>query len=185
MARKSKSGITIGLISDTHGLLRPEATRALAGVQRIIHAGDIGRPEVLEQLRTIAPVDAVRGNNDKAPWAADIPNYQTLEIGGVTIHVLHDVNELDVDPEAAGIQVVVAGHSHRPAITRGLPGAPRRDADGVAALRDPVKSWAQPMRRILFVNPGSAGPRRFSLPVSIGFIQVLAGRAAAKILRIL
>jgi putative phosphoesterase len=159
MARKSKSGITIGLISDTHGLLRPEATRALAGVQRIIHAGDIGGPEVLEQLRAIAPVDAVRGNNDKAPWAADIPNHQVLEIGGVTIHVVHDVNELDVDPEAAGIQVVVAGHSHRPAVT---------ERDG-----------------IIFVNPGSAGPRRFSLPVSIGFIQVVADRAAAKILRIL
>jgi putative phosphoesterase len=159
MARKSKSGITIGLISDTHGLLRPEATHGLAGVQRIIHAGDIGKPEVLEQLRAIAPVDAVRGNNDKGAWAADIPNHQTLEIGGVAIHVLHDVNELEVDPEAAGIQVVVAGHSHRPAVTK----------------RD----------RILFVNPGSAGPRRFSLPVSIGFIQVSAGRASAEILRIL
>jgi putative phosphoesterase len=157
--QKPKSrAVTIGLISDTHGLLRPEAVRALAGVERIIHAGDIGAPEILEQLGAIAPVEAVRGNNDKAAWAGDIPLYLALEVAGIGIHVLHDVKELDVDPEAAGFQVVVAGHSHRPGVC---------ERDGV-----------------LFVNPGSAGPRRFSLPVSLGFLDLAAGVARARILRI-
>jgi uncharacterized protein len=158
MAHQSKPGITIGLISDTHGLLRPEAVRALAGVERIIHAGDIGEPGVLEKLRAIAPVDAVRGNNDELSWAADIPVHQELRIEGVSIYVLHDLKEMDVDPAAARFRVVVAGHSHRPAIV---------ERDGV-----------------LFVNPGSAG-RRFSLPVSIGYLEITAATVSAKILPIL
>ena len=145
----------IGLISDTHGLLRPEALRALAGVERIIHAGDIGKPEVIEALRNIAPVDAVRGNNDKAPWATQFPLSLALKFQDVGIHVLHDVRELDVDPAAAGFQVVIAGHSHKPQIT---------ERDGV-----------------LFVNPGAAGPRRFSLPVTVGYLTVTAGAARAQI----
>jgi putative phosphoesterase len=160
---------TIGLISDTHGLLRPEAVRALAGVHYIIHAGDIGGPEILEQLRAIAPVDAVRGNNDKGPWATSIPLRLTLEFEGVGIHVLHDVKEMDVgprgghlregDPRAAGFDVVVSGHSHKPLV----------------AKRDGIQ----------FVNPGSAGPRRFSLPVTIAFLDVSAGEAHARVLKIL
>ena len=123
------AGTTIGLISDTHGLLRPEAVRALSGVERIIHAGDIGSAEILQALRDIAPVDAVRGNNDKGHWVAKIPLALALEFHGASIHVLHDVKELDVDPKAAGFDVVVSGHSHKPLIT---------DRDGVQ-----------------FVNPGS------------------------------
>lgn len=145
----------IGLISDTHSLLRPEALQALAGVERIIHAGDIGTPEVIETLRKIAPVDAVRGNNDKGAWAEEFPPWLTIEFGGVGIHVVHDVKELDVDPTAAGFRVLVAGHSHKPQVT---------ERDGV-----------------LFVNPGSAGPRRFSLPVTLGYLTVSGGNASAEI----
>ena len=134
-------------------MLRPEALQALAGVEHIIHAGDIGAPEVIESLRNIAPVDAVRGNNDKGPWAEEFPLWLALEFGGVGIHVLHDVKELE--PTAAGFRVVVAGHSHKPQVT---------ERDGV-----------------LFVNPGSAGPRRFSLPVTIGYLTVGNGSASAEI----
>jgi putative phosphoesterase len=147
--------VKIGLISDTHGLLRPEALRALAGVERIIHAGDIGKPEVIDALRAIAPVDAVRGNNDKDPWATLFPVSLALKFEGVGIHVLHDVKEMDLDPAAAGFQVVIAGHSHKPQIT---------ERDGV-----------------LFVNPGAAGPRRFTLPVTIGYLTVAAGTVRAQI----
>ena len=149
----------IGLISDTHGLLRPEALRALAGVQHIIHAGDIGGPDVIAALRDIAPVDAVRGNNDKDAWAKQFPLRLALEFKGVHIHVLHDLKELDVEPAAAGFRVVIAGHSHKPAVV---------ERDGV-----------------LFVNPGSAGPRRFSLPVTIGYLTVAAGGASAEIKQVL
>jgi uncharacterized protein len=147
--------VRIGLISDTHGLLRPEALQALAGVEHIIHAGDIGGPEVLEALRNIAPVVAVRGNNDKGAWAEKLSLWLALEFEGVGIHVLHDVKEMDVDPAAAGFRVVIAGHSHKPLVT---------ERDGV-----------------LFVNPGSAGPRRFSLPVTLGLLRVEAGTARAEI----
>jgi uncharacterized protein len=145
----------IGLISDTHGLVRPEALQALAGVDRIIHAGDVGGANVIEALSGIAPVDVVRGNNDKDPWGAKLPSWLALEFEGVGIHVLHDVNEMDIDAAAAGFHVVIAGHSHKP----------------VVAERDGV----------LFVNPGSAGPRRFSLPVTIGYLRVAAGTAHAEI----
>ena len=145
----------IGLISDTHGLVRPEALQALAGVDRIIHAGDVGGANVIEALSGIAPVDVVRGNNDKDPWGAKLPAWLALEFEGVGIHVLHDVNEMDIDAAAAGFQVVIAGHSHKP----------------VVAERDGV----------LFVNPGSAGPRRFSLPVTVGHLVIEAGAARAEI----
>jgi uncharacterized protein len=146
---------TIGLICDTHGLLRPEAIRALAGVRHIIHAGDIGRPEVLEELRQTAPVHAVRGNNDTGAWAAEIPLRLALQLEGVHIHVLHDLKEIDIDPRAAGFSVVVCGHSHKPVVT---------ERDGVQ-----------------FVNPGSAGPRRFSLPVTIAYLHIAKGSAHAQI----
>ena len=158
---------TIGLISDTHGLLRPEAVRALAGVRHIIHAGDIGGPEILNELRKIAPVHAVRGNNDKGPWAAGIPLYRALKLEGVSIHVLHDVKEIDVlrrqclltDPAAAEFAVVVSGHSHKPTVS---------ERDGVT-----------------FVNPGSAGPRRFTLPISVGYLDITTGGPRARIIEIL
>jgi uncharacterized protein len=138
--------VLIGVISDTHGLLRPEAVAALRGAERIIHAGDIGAPDVLTALAQLAPVTAVRGNNDKDAWARKIPETAVLEAGGVSIYVLHDVNELDLDPSAGGFRIVVAGHSHRPA----------QDERG----------------GVLFFNPGSAGPRRFRLPISVGRLHV-------------
>lgn len=143
----------IGLISDTHGLLRPQALDALAGVERIIHAGDIGTAAVLAALNGIAPVDVVRGNNDTGAWAAGIPHSQTLEYGGVQIYLLHDINELK--GKMPPVQVVIAGHSHRPLV---------HEEDGV-----------------LRVNPGSAGPRRFKLPVTVGMLEIADGRATATI----
>jgi uncharacterized protein len=151
----SKSPFKVGLISDTHNLVRPEAKRALAGVDRILHAGDICGTEVLDELSEIAPVVAVRGNNDRGFWAESIQAAAAIEIGGVSIYVLHDLNELDLDLKAAGFRVVISGHSHRPLI---------RDKNGV-----------------LFVNPGSAGPRRFTLPVSLGFLEIFQGNVHAKL----
>jgi uncharacterized protein len=145
----------IGLISDTHNLLRPEAKRALAGVDRIVHAGDICGTGVLDELREIAPVVAVRGNNDRGSWANSIQVSTAIEVGGVSIYVLHDINELDLDLKAAGFRVVISGHSHRPLV---------QDKHGV-----------------LFVNPGSAGPRRFTLPVSLGFLEICQGNVCAKL----
>jgi putative phosphoesterase len=158
--RASKdTSVTVGLISDTHGLLRPEAKQALAGVQHIIHAGDIGSPQVLEELGELAPVIAVRGNNDNEPWARSVPEVEAVELNGVLIYTLHDIHDLDLDPRAAGFSVVVTGHSHRPTIT----------------TRDDV----------LFINPGSAGPRRFNLPVSIGFLEIAGGSAQGRIQQLL
>lgn len=159
MARKSSPGIKVGLISDTHGLLRPEAVRALGGVQHIIHGGDIGSAAVLEGLRAIAPVEAVRGNNDREAWAAAIPDQLQLEIARVRIHVRHDLNELDLDPVATGFRIVVTGHSHNPAIAE--------------------------RAGVLYVNPGSAGPRRFRLPVSVGFLELSRGTSRAWIEQLL
>ncbi len=145
----------IGLISDTHGLLRPEALAFLRGCDHILHGGDIGKPEILQQLAAIAPVAAVRGNNDEgAAWAAAVPGTQRLVFGGIGFYMLHDLAQLDVDPRAEGIRVVVAGHSHRPLV---------RELGGV-----------------LYVNPGSAGPRRFKLPVSVGEVVVRGGEAKAR-----
>jgi hypothetical protein len=141
----SRNPRLIGLISDTHGLLRPEALRALEGSDLIIHAGDVGDPEILETLKTLAPVFAVRGNVDTAPWALALPETEAIETDLATIYVLHDVHALDLDP-AAGFNVIVSGHSHKPA---------RTERDGV-----------------LFINPGSAGPRRFDLPVTVARLRL-------------
>ncbi len=136
----------VGLISDTHGLLRPAAVRALVGSDLIIHAGDVGAPEILDTLRAIAPVVAVRGNVDTAAWATDLPATAVAEAGGTLVYVLHDLNDLDLDPVAAGFGVVVSGHSHQPA----------------RAVRNGV----------LYVNPGSAGRRRFKLPVTVARLDL-------------
>lgn len=136
----------VGLISDTHGLLRPQAVNALRGSDLIIHAGDVGRPEILTALRELAPVIAVRGNIDTADWAGDLPDTTVAEAGTVLLYVLHDVHALDLDPMAAGIHIVVSGHSHQPG---------QSERNGV-----------------LYINPGSAGPRRFQLPVSLALLNV-------------
>lgn len=146
----------IGLISDTHGLLRPEAVAALQGCAQIIHAGDIGKPQVLDGLRAIAPLEAIRGNIDTADWAQVLPERLDLRIEGLTLHVLHDLKQLDIDPLAAGIDVVIAGHSHKPKVER----------------RDDV----------LYVNPGSAGPRRFSLPISLALLELNDGQAQMELI---
>jgi putative phosphoesterase len=136
----------VGLISDTHGLLRREAVEALRGSELIIHAGDVGDPEILEKLRKLAPVVAVRGNVDTEPWAVALPLTTVAEVGSVLIYVLHDLDSLSLSPAAAGFRVVVSGHSHKPTkLTR----------DGV-----------------LYVNPGSAGPRRFQLPVCVALLDL-------------
>jgi putative phosphoesterase len=137
---------SIGLISDTHGLLRPQALRALEGSDLIIHAGDVGNPEILETLKTLAPVFAVRGNVDTEPWALALPETEVIETDSATIYVLHDVHALGLDPIAAGFHIIVSGHSHKPA---------RTEHGGV-----------------LFLNPGSAGPRRFDLPVTIARLDL-------------
>ena len=136
----------VGVISDTHGLLRPEAIEALQGSEFIIHAGDVGAPEVLEALRQVAPVVAVRGNVDTAAWASGLPASEAVEVGGRLLYVLHQIEHLDVDPAAAGIAAVVYGHSHRPS--------------------------AEVRRGVLYLNPGSAGPRRFGLPVTLVRLRV-------------
>ena len=147
--------MVIGVISDTHGLLRPEALAALRGVDRIIHAGDVGAPEVLAALAAVAPLTAVRGNNDKGPWAAALATTEVVEAAGASIYVIHDVAEIDLDARAAGFRVVVAGHSHRPAV---------EERDGV-----------------LWFNPGSAGPRRFRLPIALGRLTIEGGVARGEI----
>jgi uncharacterized protein len=149
----------LGVISDTHGLLRPEALTALQGSDYIIHAGDIGDPAILDTLAKIASVTAVRGNVDRAAWAKKIPETNVLEIDGLNIYVLHDVSQLDLKPEAAGFAAVISGHSHVP---------------------------KQEMRNgVLYFNPGSAGPRRFKLPVSVGRLLVEAGKVRGEIMQIL
>lgn len=142
----------IGIVSDTHGLLRPEALEALRGSDWILHAGDVGASEVIETLRTVAPVYAVRGNNDVGPWAMRLPLSMTLSYGGLRMHLVHDVHDLRLDPQRTGITVVVSGHSHKPSIV---------ERDGV-----------------LWVNPGSAGPRRFRLPVTIALLRLEAPTSA-------
>jgi putative phosphoesterase len=151
-----KSSFLIGVISDTHGLLRPEAVAALSGSDHIIHAGDIGAPEILEELRSMATVTAVRGNVDTAPWARKLPETEVVEIGGVSIYVLHDLAQLDLKPEAAGFAAVASGHSHVPK---------QETRNGV-----------------LYFNAGSAGPRRFKLPVSVGRLIVANGRVRGELI---
>src|SRR5262249_32778041 len=148
----------IGVISDTHGLLRPEVLKVFKGVTLILHAGDIGHPEVLEGLRTLAPVIAVRGNNDRDEWAKQIPEAQTVHAGNVAIHMLHDVKELRVTASAEEYQAVISGHSHRPSV---------QTRDG-----------------ILFLNPGSAGPRRFKLPISVARMTIQGAAVRAEIIEL-
>jgi uncharacterized protein len=148
----------IGLISDTHGLLRPEAIDFLRGSDFIVHAGDIGNARVLQDLGTLAPVTAVRGNNDNGPWAEAISETAVLRVDEVSIYVLHDVARLDVDPAAARFQVVVSGHSHRPLVEQ---------RDGM-----------------LYVNPGSSGPRRFRLPVAVGELKVAGSSVEARVVEL-
>jgi putative phosphoesterase len=145
----------IGLVSDTHGLIRPEALDALRNSDLIIHCGDVGDSAVLEELRTLAPVRAIRGNNDKGGWACALPAYDIVEVGGPAIYVLHNFAELDLDPAEAGFIAVAFGHSHKPLVEK--------------------------RGKILFVNPGSAGPRRFTLPVTVATLVLRSGRCEAEI----
>ncbi|HZS26282.1 MAG TPA: metallophosphoesterase family protein [Candidatus Angelobacter sp.] len=146
----------IGVISDTHGLLRPEALELLRGSEHIIHAGDIGSPDIIPALEKIAPATYIRGNVDIQPWARRFAETEVVELAGVHIYVIHDLNALDLNPKAAGFAAVISGHSHQPK---------QQMKDGV-----------------LYFNPGSAGPRRFKLPISVGRLQILNGGIEAKIL---
>ncbi|HKV94605.1 MAG TPA: metallophosphoesterase family protein [Candidatus Angelobacter sp.] len=146
----------IGVISDTHGLLRPEALELLRGSEHIIHAGDIGSPDIIPALEKIAPVTAIRGNVDTQPWARRFEETEVVELAGLHIYVIHDLNALDLNPKAAGFAAVISGHSHQP--------------------KQQIKEG------VLYFNPGSAGPRRFKLPISVGRLEILKGRIEAKIL---
>jgi hypothetical protein len=148
----------VGLISDTHGLLRPEAKVFLEGCARIIHGGDIGNPDILAQLAALAPLTVVRGNNDHGDWAEDLAETQRVQIGKVLVYVIHDIAQLDIEPRGAGVRVVVSGHSHKPAVI---------ERDGV-----------------LYVNPGSAGPRRFKLPIAAAELRIAGSAVSANIVRL-
>jgi putative phosphoesterase len=150
------AAIKIGLISDTHGLLRPQALQSLQGSDFIIHAGDICDADVLKQLSALAPVTAVRGNNDRGMWADAIPETNVLEAGAALLYVIHNIDELDIDPGAAGFHAVIYGHSHKPMIEK--------------------------KHGVLFMNPGSAGPRRFSLPVSTGQLLISGTHIAPQLI---
>jgi uncharacterized protein len=155
----ANSFLLAGLIADTHGLMRPEALDALRKSDLIVHAGDIGNPAVLKALRNLAPVCAIRGNNDQGAWARDLPDRDTLKAGTHTIHVLHDLAELALDPAASGFSVVISGHSHKPAI--------------------------KTLNHVLYINPGSAGPRRFTLPVTVAALALRPDRCEASIIRLI
>jgi putative phosphoesterase len=148
----------VGVLSDTHGLLRPEASEALRGSDLIVHAGDVGNADVLERLCAIAPTVAVRGNVDTGAWASVLPTTEVVEAGGLHLYVLHDISTLDLDPKAAGFAAVIFGHSHRPS----------------AEVRDGV----------LFLNPGSAGPRRFSLPIGVARLRVVDGQLSHELVEL-
>lgn len=148
----------VGLISDTHGLLRPEAEAFLRGCDHIIHGGDIGNAEILEQLEALAPLTVVRGNNDRDEWSGSLAETRLVQIGEVLIYVIHDIAQLDIDPLAAGVRVVISGHSHKPSVS---------ERGGV-----------------LYVNPGSAGPRRFKLPVSAGELTITGRLVSAGTVRL-
>jgi uncharacterized protein len=150
--------VIVGVISDTHGLLRPAAVEELRGCDRILHAGDVGDPRILKTLAQIAPVTAVRGNVDTELWARDLAEIEIAEIGKISIYMLHDLGKLDLKPEAAGFRVVVYGHSHHPKI---------EEKNGV-----------------LYFNPGSAGPRRFSLPVTVGKLRIEEGDVRGEIIEL-
>lgn len=153
-----RTSTLVGIISDTHGLLRSEALAALRGCHMIVHAGDIGTPEVLDGLCKVAPVIAIRGNNDKGAWASKLPETEVVEADGVSLYVLHNVNDLDLDPAVAGFRAVISGHSHRPSI----------------------EDW----KGVLFVNPGSAGPRRFKLPVAVARLRVSRAKVEAEVVEL-
>ena len=148
----------IGLISDTHGLLRPQAVAALSGVELLIHAGDVGDPDILGQLRSVAPLTAVRGNVDRGAWAAELPETAVVEIGTARIYVLHILDQLPFDPAEKGFDAVVYGHSHQPKV--------------------------ETKNGVLYVNPGSAGPRRFRLPVSVARLAVRGGELVPELVEI-
>lgn len=148
----------LGIISDTHGLLRPQAAAFLQGCDRILHGGDIGNAKILVQLSTIAPVTAIRGNNDQGAWAEAIAETEFFEFSGIHVYAIHDLSLLDIDPSAAGIQVVVSGHSHKPLIEQ--------------------------REGIFFINPGSAGPRRFKLPISVADILIEGGAISPRIVEL-
>lgn len=148
----------IGVISDTHGLVRPQVMEALTGTELIIHAGDIGNADVLKILGTIAPVSAVRGNNDQGPWADQIPLTNVVHHRAYFLYVLHELDQLDVDPAASGFSVVIFGHSHRP--------------------------YAERRKGVLYLNPGSAGPRRFTLPIAVARLHLTATGLMPEIIQI-
>ena len=156
--RRARAATVVGVIADTHGLLRPEAIAALKGVDLIVHAGDIGSAAILDELATIAPVLAVRGNNDRDDWAAAVPEIVTTRIAGVRLCVVHELKTIHHDPRGGGADVVISGHSHRPSVER------------VAGC--------------LRLNPGSAGPRRFTLPISVARLRLGAGGARAEIVEL-
>jgi len=149
---------TVGVISDTHGLLRPEAIGHLTGVDHIVHAGDIGGPDIVPSLEKIAPVTAIRGNIDRAAWAETFADEETLDIAGHRILILHNRNDLDIDPAAAGFDVVISGHSHKPKI--------------------------ETVGGVLYLNPGSAGPRRFTLPIAVAVLELARGAVRSRICEI-
>jgi len=150
--------VLVGVISDTHGLLSPKAVAALAGVEHVLHAGDVGDPAILDALRKIAPVTAIRGNVDVSGDCARLPETELVELGGVGIYMLHDLNALDLNPIAAGVAVVISGHSHKAKIER--------------------------KKGVLYFNPGSAGPKRFSLPISVGVVAIEDGRVEARVVQL-
>jgi len=157
--KKKRSGFhVIGLISDTHGLMRAEALQALDGADLIIHAGDIGKPEVIEALKAISPVRAIKGNNDTGAWAKALPETQWVKTGKVNLFIIHNVKDLDGDPVTRGFQVVISGHSHKPSVSS--------------------------RQGVLYVNPGSAGPRRFKLPVAVGKLFINSSQVHAELIEL-
>ena len=150
----AEKSLRVALLSDTHGLMRAQARAFAVGCDYIIHGGDIGSAEILDELGALAPLIAVRGNNDKQAWAAHLPETEMIRVGGAFVYVIHDLSQLDLEPHAAGVQVVVSGHSHKPSVEK---------RDGV-----------------LYVNPGSCGPRRFKLPISVGELIVEGSEVSAR-----
>ncbi len=155
----SSGNLCVGLVSDTHGLLRPEARAFLVGCDYVVHGGDVGEPKILEELAAMAPLIAVRGNNDTGPWARHLRETELIRVGNVFVYVIHNIEDLDLDPGAAGVSVVVSGHSHQPLV---------ETRDG-----------------ILYVNPGSCGPRRFKLPISVGELVVSGSAVEARTIELI
>jgi putative phosphoesterase len=153
-----ENSLRVGLLSDTHGLLRPEARAFAVGCDYIIHGGDIGSAAILEQLAAIAPLIVVKGNNDTQAWAAHLPSTEMIRVAGVFVYIIHDISQLDIEPQAAGVHVIVSGHSHKPLIEQ--------------------------RRGTLYINPGSCGPRRFKLPISVGEMIVSGTKVRARTLEL-